>query len=165
MAMGHSLFRLGLAIAVIGIGSCAYVFTEGQKTTEPFGLEPAQTKSAEQHLRGADTGFFRVYSPNFRGEAVFVQVVDPDGNIIADKKIETRMAVNYFEIGRDGIFTIKATNLSGNPIYFEIEYGQTNAEQLLYPGTVILAGVIIMAMASYRRLKDYSMAQPDENIS
>jgi len=163
--MGYSLFQIGLAITVIGIGSCAYVFTEGQKATEQFGLEPAQTKSAGQHLMGADTGFFRVYSPNFSGEAVFVQVLDPDGNIIADKKIETRMAINYFEIGQDGIFTVKATNLSGDPAYFEIEYGQTGAGQLRYPGTAILAGVVIMVMASYRRLKDYSMAQPDENIS
>ncbi len=163
--MRLTLFRLGLAVTVMGIGVTAFLFAGAQKTTESFILDIAQTGSSEQYLEAGDIGFFRVYSPNFGGEPIFVQVIDPGENIIADKKVETRMAINYFDIEQDGVFSVKATNLSSNAVYFEVEYGQTGAEKLRYPGIMILAGVILVVVASYRRLRDYSMAQPDENAS
>ena len=162
--MNLSLFWIGLCIVVIGIGTSGYFFLDAKKTNESITLDITQTKMAQKHLLAQDIGFYKVYTPNFKGDAVFIQILDPSGNIIADKKIKTKMAINYFDVNQNGLYTAKATNLSQNTINFEIEFGQTNSQQIFYPGMVIVIGMSLVIVATYRKLKNYSIAQPDENI-
>lgn len=164
--MRMSPFRIGLVVTVVGMGISACLFLDAGKTGWSFSLDAAQTESAEMILPGRDIGFFRVYAPDFvRGSAVFVQVLDPSGNVIADKKIQTKMAINYFDVDEGGAYTVRATNLSQDPSYLEIEFGGTNARQVAYPGVAILAGVVLIVVSAYNKLKSYITAQPDENIA
>ena len=161
-----SFFRIGLLVVITAIGISAYFFLDAEKIHESFILDMTQTKSATKSLTSQDIGFYKVYTPDFkRDDTIFVQVLDPSGNIIADKKIKTKMAINYFDINQDGTYTVKATNLSENIINFEIEFGQTNSSQILYPGIAIFVGMILVIISTYRKLKNYNIAQPDENIS
>ncbi len=155
--MNLSLFWIGVLFTISGISASAYFFVDAEKTSEPFALDTAQTKSIKKVLSSQDIGFFKTYTPDFEGGAVFVQIADQYGNIIADKKIQTKMAINYFDIDKSGTYTVKATNLSQNSIYFELEFGQTNSQQIMYPAIVIVAGMILVIVSSYRKLQ-YSTA-------
>ena len=164
--MGLTIFQLGLIITIIGVSITAYIFIDAEKTNELFVLDSTQTKSIELQLTKNDIGFFKVHTYDFTSDdRLFVQILDPGDNIITDKKIETRMAINYFEIVRDGKYAIKTTNLSKEPIYLEVEFGQTNSEKLIYPGIIIVVGISILVILAYKKLRNYNMAQPDENIS
>ena len=166
MMMKVSFFRLGLMVAAIGIVVSVYYFQEYEKEHVYFELGMAQTKTSERYLESYDVGYVKTHMPSFDGNTIFVQVVDPGGNIIEDKKIQTRMAINYFEVTQDGTHSIKATNLGHKPVHLEIEYGQTNSGNLLYSGAAIFVGTVMVVIAAYRKLKGhYITAQPDENIS
>jgi len=84
---------------------------------------------------------------------------------LADKRIETKTAVNYFDFENSNVYTLKVTNLSDHKISVQIEFGDTNLSQISYPGIVFYVGVVLLMISGYRRLKNYKIAQPDENIS
>lgn len=155
--MKLSLFHIGLLVSMVGIAFCAYFFIDAEKSNTSFTLDAAQTKSTDIYLQPNDIGFYKVYTPNFKGDAVFIQILDPLNNIITDKKIETKMAINYFDIIKDGSYEIKATNLSQNSIYLEIEFGQTNSKQINYPAMVVSIGIIMIIGSTYKKLKNYQI--------
>ena len=47
----------------------------------------------------------------------------------------------------------------------EFELGDTNGREMIMPGIVTLAGGLMIVIASYIKLRDYRIEQPDENIS
>ena len=109
-----SLFKVGLILSIIGVVWTGFVFSEGEKISQSFHLNIAQTASFDLKLQNPGIGFYKT-SVSGLGDAVFIQVLDSEENIIADKKIETKMAVNYFDFENPGIYTIKITNLSDYP--------------------------------------------------
>lgn len=158
------LFQVGLVVLITAVCVCGYLFMDASKTSQTFIIEPARTVMIQTSLESDDVGFFKVYMPDFAGQAVFVQILDPGSNIIADKKIQTKMAVNYFDIKENGKYATKVTNISQDSIPVEIEFGETHSEQIMYPAAAVLAGTAMMLVAAYKRLS-YSTAHPDENIS
>ena len=76
-----------------------------------------------------------------------------------------RSSVGYFDFNEDGEYTVKVTNLAKNQINLELEFANTNSKEMIPPGIMILGGSIAMIIMSYLKIKNYKMAQPDENIS
>ena len=140
------------------------ITVQSDKMSEIFILQTAQTGVYEIYLNGEDVGFYKVSVPKL-GESVFAQILNPQGNIISDKKLETKLAINYFDIKESGIYTIKITNLNERPLMLEMEVGQINALELRNPGIIMMIGVMLIALSGYRKLKNYNIAQPDEKIS
>ena len=62
-------------------------------------------------------------------------------------------------------YTIKITNISDHTIPIDVEFGDTNVSQIKNPGIVLFCGIMLMIISSYIKLKNYKIAQPDENIS
>jgi hypothetical protein len=75
------------------------------------------------------------------------------------------MAINYFDFLNSGTYTLKATNLSDHEIIIEIEFGNTNSSEIIYPGIILFVGIILIIISAFMKLKNYKIAQPDENIS
>jgi len=159
-----SLFKIGLILSMIGVVLVGYGFYEGEKISQTFLLDTEQTESLDLRLQDSGVGFYKISVPNL-GDSVFIQIVDSQHNILADKKIETKTAVNYFDFENSDVYTIKVTNLSDHQISVQIEFGDTNLSQIIYPGIVLYVGVILLMISGYRRLKNYKIAQPDENTS
>ena len=131
--------------------------------TENFVLNIAQTGAIDINLKG-NLGFYKVALPEL-GDSVFVQILDPNENIISDKKLETKLAINYFDINQNGIYTLKITNIADNYLPIQIQIGQINTEELQYPGIVIISGILLLIITGFMKLKNYKIAQPDEKIS
>ncbi len=159
-----SLFKIGLILSIICVVFVGYGFYEGEKISQTFLLDTEQTESLDLRLQDSGIGFYKISVPDL-GDSVFIQIVDSQHNVLADKKIETKTAINYFDFENSNVYTLKVTNLSDHQISVEIEFGDTNLSQIIYPGIVLYVGIVLLMISGYRRLKNYKIAQPDENIS
>ena len=161
--MKLSLFRIGLIITVAGIIWASVLFSDTQKTIQEIKLETNHSKEIKLEFSGLGIGYYKIFIPEFAGRGVFVQVLDPKNNIISEKIIETKMSVNYFDFSRGG-HTVKISNIANEKISLEIEFGNTDSENMIYPAITILGGIVMILVASYIKLKNYKIAQPDEKI-
>jgi hypothetical protein len=159
-----SLFKIGLILSVVGVVLVGYAFSEGEKISQTFELNIAQTASLDLKLKNSGIGYYKISVPDLK-DSVFIQIIDSQDNILVDKKIETKMAVNYFEFENSGYHSVKVTNLSEHKIPVDVEFGDTNATVMRYPGILLFLGIILMMVSGFKRLKNYKIAQPDENSS
>jgi len=160
-----SLFKLGLILLIIGAMWIGIVFLKAEKVIESYDLNPSQTITLDIELQETGMGFYRIFIPDFTGNALFIQILDPNGNILVDKRIETKMAINYFDFEYAGKYVLKATNLSEDSEIIEIEFGDTNSTEMRIPGIFLGIGLILIIISTFRKLYNYRTAQPEEKIS
>ncbi|NWJ29684.1 hypothetical protein HX850_02025 [Marine Group I thaumarchaeote] len=158
------LFKLGLVLTIIGIIWISFVFAETEKTQSTILLKQSNSFELKSEFTGVDIGFYRIYMPEFAGEEVFVQILDTKDNVIREELIRTKMSVGYFDFYEDGTHTIKVTNISKNQINLQVEFGNTESQEMTLAGILILAGAVTMIVISYLKIKNYKIEQPDENI-
>lgn len=163
--MKLSLFKIGIIISVIGLVWISIVFLDGNKITEEFHLKPSYSHNMTMEFAGEDIGYYKVFMPEFGGDEIFVQILDKDGNIISEQSIQTKMSVGYFAFDKNGQYSIKISNISDNVVDLQVEFGNTNSQKMIIPGIMVLVGAVMIILASFIRLKNYRIAQPDENIS
>ncbi len=158
------LFKLGLVLTIIGIIWISFVFAETEKTQGTILLKQSNSFELKSEFTGVDIGFYRVYMPEFAGEEVFVQILDTKDNVIREELIKKKMSVGYFDFHEDGTHTIKVTNISKNQINLQVEFGNTESQEMTPAGILILAGAVTMIVISYLKIKNYKIEQPDANI-
>ena len=162
--MRPTLFKIGIGLTVLGMVWLSVMFNEGDRISENFSLKSSDSAEIELYFEGKDIGYYKIFMPEFAGEGVFVQILDPQNNVISDGKIETKMAVGYFDF-EGGAYVAKITNLSNDQMNLEVEFGDTNGREMIIPGIVLVSGGLILVIALYFKLRDYRIEQPDENIS
>lgn len=160
-----SLFKIGLILVISGSVWIAVIFQGSDRVHEEVFLKQSTSFEAKSGFTGSGIGFYRVFMPEFEGEEVFIQTLDPNGNILEEKKIQTKLSVGYFDYDTNGMHAIKITNISKNSVYIQVELGDTNSKEMTPAGILILVGSVTLIIMSYFKLKNYNMAQPDENIS
>jgi len=143
----------------------SFVFVEIEKTNDSILLKQSSSFELKSEFTFTGIGFYKIYMPEFSGEEVFVQILDPQDNVIQEESVQTKMSVGYFDYTQDGIHTIKITNISKNQINLEIEFGETNSQKMIPGGVLVLVGSIVMIIVSYFKIKNYKIEHPDENIS
>ncbi len=158
------MFKVSIALTILGMVWLAVIFDEADKISDIFSLKSSDSADIEMNFEGKDIGYYKIYLPEFSGEEVFVQILDQNQNIISDEIVETKMSVGYFNF-EGGTYVAKITNLSNDQINLEVEFGDTNSLEMIIPGIVTLAGGLVIIIASYIKLRDYRIEQPDENIS
>ena len=163
--MSLSIFKIGIILSIVGVIWIGIVFSEGKKTMEEFILEPTNSHKIQLEFVGEDIGYYKVFMSEFAGEEIFLQVLDMKNNVILEQITQTKMSVGYFDFTKNGKYSLMITNISENLIYLEIEFGDTNSQEMIPAGIVVLVGTIMTIFASYIKLKNYKIAQPDENIS
>lgn len=163
--MRISPLRIGLVLAAIGIVTIVIIFDSNQKIISSIILEKEETANVNLNSRDGGIGYYRIEISNFDGQTVFVQIEDSVGNVISDKKIQTGMSVNYFDFQFSGEYTLKITNISEKSTSLQVEFGNTDVVALRIPAVILGIGVMLILFSIYKRLRNYSTAQPDENIS
>jgi len=159
-----SLFKIALVLSAIGIFWLGYEISQGDKIFQTLHLSTKQTASLDLKFIGSGIGFYKISIPDF-GDSVFIQIIDSHQNIMTDKKIETKMAINYFDFKNLDLYILRVTNLSDHPISVQIEFGDMNVSQIRIPGILLFFGIVLLVILFYRRMNNYKIAQPDENIS
>lgn len=163
--MKISPLKIGLILVIIGMIWTGLIFDETEKKHDSIILKESSSFETKSEFSGADIGYFKIYMPKFSGEEVFVQALDTKDNVIKEQKVQTKMSVGYFDFDEDGEHTIKITNIAENPINLQIEFGNTNSQKMLPSGIMILVGAVVIMIVSYFKIKNYSIEQPEENIS
>ena len=163
--MKISAFKIGLVLVIIGIIWVSVIFNETEKNHEDTLLKKSSSIESKLELTGVDIGYYKIYMPEFNNENVFVQILDKNLNVIQEQKVNTKFSVAYFDFSKNGVYTIKVSNISENSINVQIEFGDTHSQKMVAPGIMILVGSLIMMLISYLKIKNYNIEQPDENIS
>ena len=163
--MKISPFKIGLVLVIVGMVWISIIFANTEKSYDETILKQSSSFEIKSQFIGTDIGFYKVYMPEFAGEEVFVQILDISDNVIQEQVIQMKMSVGYFDFVENGKYTVKVTNLAKNQVNLELEFGNTNSKEMIPPGIMILVGSISMIVMSYLKIKNYKMAQPDENIS
>ena len=163
--MKISPFKIGLILIVIGIVWTVVIFDETEKKYDAVVLKESSSFQTKQEFSGTGIGYFKLYMPEFSGEELFVQILDTKDNVIQEQMVQTKMSVGYFDFNEDGKYTMKITNIEKNPINLKTEFGNTNSQKMFASGIMIFVGAIIIMIISYVKIKNYSIEQPEENIS
>ena len=163
--MRISPLKVGIVLMIIGIIWISILFVEAEKTQDSILLKQSSFFELKSKFVGTDIGYYKILIPEFVGDKIFVQILDPKNNIIQEEKIQTKMSVGYFDFSKNGMYTIKITNISKNQIDLQIEFGNTNSQEMIPAGILIVIGAVIIIVISYLKIKNYKIEQPDENIS
>ena len=163
--MKISAFKIGLVLVVIGMIWVSVIFNETEKNHEESLLKKSNSIESKLEFSGIGIGYYKIYMPEFINEDVFVQILDKNLNVIKEQIVNTKFSVAYFDFEKDGVYTIKISNISENQINLQVEFGDTHSQKMVAPGIMILIGSLIMMLISYLKIKNYNIEQPDENIS
>ena len=163
--MKISLFKIGIGLTIFGMIWLTMIFYDGNRIIESFSLESTESASLKMYFEGKDIAYYKIFLPEFSGDSVFVQIMDQNHNIISDGVVETKMSVGYFDFETSGIYEIKISNLSNQPMNLEVEFGDSNGREMVIPGIITLVGGLVIVVTLYIKLRDYRIEQPDENIS
>ncbi|HII35648.1 MAG TPA: hypothetical protein HA319_00915 [Nitrosopumilaceae archaeon] len=163
--MMYSSFKIGLALLSIASIWIVIVFSGGEKISYTTDLESKETTSLELDLNKNGIGFYILTIPNYSKNIIFVQISDSNGNVIADKKIATKMAVNYFKFSHSGRYNMEITNISEGSVKIQADFGDTKAGELLIPLFISFSGAGFVIFSGYKKLSSQSTAQPEENTS
>jgi len=155
-----SSFKNGIIIILIGVVWMWLIFSDGINESELISINPQKSETFDLPLTGQGIAFYEINIKNYQQNPLFVQVLDPKGNIIAEQKIHTILSENYFDFSNKGDYVIRITNFSEKNIDFSIRYGDTKLEELLIPEIITFVGSTILVFAIFRRMKNYSIAQP-----
>ena len=163
--MRISAFKVGLALVIIGMIWVSVIFNETEKNHEESLLKKSNSIESKLEFSGIGIGYYKIYMPEFINEDVFVQILDKNLNVIKEQIVNTKFSVAYFDFEKDGVYTIKISNISENQINLQVEFGDTHSQKMVAPGIMILIGSLIIMLISYLKIKNYNIEQPDENIS
>ena len=158
-------FRIGLSLMLIGSIWTALSFSTAEKISQDLNLDIKDTANLNLSLEDKGLGFYKITVPNYSKETVLVKVLDPQGNMMDLKRIETKMSVNYFEFSYTGKYTLEITNFSENSIQIKAEFGNTKSVEFTFPSVITLMGACLIVWSGYKRLRNYSTAHPEENKS
>ncbi|MEJ2259558.1 MAG: hypothetical protein P8X78_03455 [Nitrosopumilaceae archaeon] len=63
--MRPSIFKIGIAMTIIGMVWLGIVFFEGDRVSENFSLKPTGSAEIKMEFAGQDIGYYRIFMPEF----------------------------------------------------------------------------------------------------
>ena len=162
--MRLSMFKISILLIVIGASGAGVIFSEANSSLQLMSLKQIESDEISMYFEENDIGYYRITISEFQGEGVFFRIVDENYDTISKGIAETKMSIRYFDVKESGIYTMVLTNLAQEKMNYEVEIGSTNALMISIPAGVMFVGGLLLLFTSYMKLKNYRIAQPDENI-
>ena len=162
--MRLSLFKISILLIIIGASGTGIIFSDADRTTMNISLKQTESEEIGMFFEANDIGYHRITVPEFQGQGVYYRIVDENFDTITKGIAETKMSIRYFDVKEAGVYTIVVTNLAQDTMNYEVEIGSTNALMISIPAGVMFAGGLSLLFTSYMKLRNYKIAQPDENI-
>ena len=162
--MGLSIFKISILLIIIGASGTGIIFLEADRSLQIMSLKQSESDQLSMYFEIDDIGYHRITIPEFQGQGVFFRIVDDNYDTISKGIAETKMSIRYFDVKESGVYTLVLTNLAQEKMNYEVEIGSTNALIISIPAGVMFVGGLLLLFSSYMKLKNYRIAQPDENI-
>ena len=160
--MRVSLFKIGVVLVIAGSIWMGVIFSDNVKASDDIVLKKAGSAALDIEFVGSGIAYYTIHVDEYSGQEIFLQILDGRGNVIDEELVKTRMSVGYFDY-TDGVYSIQVTDISDTPVYGTIELGDTNSRAMIPAGLLVLIGCITIMIMSFLKIKNYSIAQPDEN--
>ena len=151
-------------LIAIGASGTGIIFSEAERTLQSMLLKQIESDEISQYFEAGDIAYHKISIPEFEGQGVFYRIVNEDYDTISKGIAETKMSIRYFDVKESGVYTIILTNLAQEKMNYDIEIGSTNAVMISMPAGVMFIGGLLLLFASYMKLKNYRIEQPDEKI-
>lgn len=161
----YSPFKIGIFLIIIASIWIVIEFSSSEKIFSSIDLGSKESTRLELDFNENGIGFYVLTIPNYSKHILFVQISDSHGNVIADKKIATKMSVNYFKFSHSGRYIMEITNISEDSVKIQAEFGDTKVYELLIPVLISFFGAGFLIYSGYKKLSSHSTAQPEENTS
>jgi hypothetical protein len=158
-------FKNGIIITFIGVVWMWLIFSDGIIESEIISINPQKSKTFDIPLAGQGIAFYEIHIKNYQQNPLFVQILDPNDNIIAEQKVHTILSENFFDFNTKGNYVLRVSNFSEENIEFSIRYGDTKLEQLLIPEIITFVGSSILVYVIFLKMLHYSIAQPKDTMS
>jgi len=162
--MRLSIFKISILLIIIGASGTGIIFSEADRSSQLMSLKQTESDQISMFFEENDIGYFTITNPEFQGQGVYFRIVDENFDTISKGIAETKMSIRYFDAKESGIYSIVLTNLAQEKMNYEIEIGSTNALIISIPAGVMFVGGLLLLFSSYMKLRNYRIAQPDENI-
>ena len=162
--MRLSIFKISILLIAIGASGAGVIFSEADRSLQLMSLKQTESDEISMYFEKNDIGYYRITISEFQGQGVFFRIVDENYDTVSKGIAETKMSIRYFDTKESGIYSIVLTNLAQEKMNYEVEIGSTNALIISMPAGVMFIGSLLLLFTSYMKLKDYRIAQPDENI-
>jgi|TARA_B100001540_G_scaffold88882_1_gene80419 hypothetical protein len=162
--MRLSIFKISILLITIGASGTGIIFLEADRSLQIMSLKQSESDQLSMYFEIDDIGYHRITIPEFQGQGVFFRIVDDNYDTISKGIAETKMSIRYFDVKESGVYTLVLTNLAQEKMNYEVEIGSTNALIISIPAGVMFVGGLLLLFSSYMKLKNYRIAQPDENI-
>ena len=162
--MRLTLFKISILLIIIGASGTGIIFSEAERTLQSMLLKQNESDEISQYFEAGDIAYHKISIPEFEGQGVFYRIVNEDYDTISKGIAETKMSIRYFDVKESGAYTIILTNLAQEKMNYEVEIGSTNAIMISMPAGVMFVGGLLLLFASYMKLKNYRIEQPDEKI-
>ena len=162
--MRLSIFKISILLIAIGASGTGIIFSEAERTFQSMLLKQIESDEISQYFEAGDIAYHKISIPEFEGQGVFYRIVNEDYDTISKGIAETKMSIRYFDVKESGAYTIILTNLAQEKMNYEVEIGSTNAIMISMPAGVMFVGGLLLLFASYMKLKNYRIEQPDEKI-
>ena len=162
--MRLTLFKISILLIIIGASGTGIIFSEAERTLQSMLLKQIESDEISQYFEVGDIAYHKISIPEFEGQGVFYRIVNEDYDTISKGIAETKMSIRYFDVKESGAYTIILTNLAQEKMNYEVEIGSTNAIMISMPAGVMFVGGLLLLFASYMKLKNYRIEQPDEKI-
>ena len=162
--MRLTLFKISILLIIIGASGTGVFFSEAERMTEIMLLKQNESDDISMFFEADDIGYHKVTIPEFEGQGVFYRIVDENYDTISKGIVETKMSIKYFDVKETGMHTMILTNLAQEKMNYEVEIGSTNVIIISIPAGIMFVGGLLLLFASYMKLKNYRIEQPDENI-
>ncbi|HSG73674.1 MAG TPA: hypothetical protein VLA01_00550 [Nitrosopumilaceae archaeon] len=158
-------FKNGIIITFIGVVWMWLIFSDGITESDIISIDPQKSKTFDISLTGEGIAFYEIHIRNYQQNPLFVQILDPKDNIIAEQKVHTILSENFFDFNTKGNYVIRISNFSEENIEFSIRYGDTKLAELLIPEIITFVGSSILVYVIFLKMIRYSIAQPKDTIS
>ena len=162
--MKLTLFKISILLVIIGASGTGIIFSEAERTLQSMLLKQIESDEISQYFEAGDIAYHKISIPEFEGQGVFYRIVNEDYDTISKGIAETKMSIRYFDVKESGAYTIILTNLAQEKMNYEVEIGSTNSLMISLPAGVMFVGGLLLLFASYMKLKNYRIEQPDEKI-
>jgi len=162
--MRLSIFKISILLIAIGASGSGIIFLEADRSLEIMSLKQTESDQISMYFEVDDIGYHRITIPEFQGQGVYFRIVDENYDTISKGIAETKMSIRYFDVKESGVYTLVLTNLAQEKMNYEVEIGSTNALIISIPAGVMFVGGLLLLFSSYMKLRNYRIAQPDENI-
>ncbi len=157
-------FGIGIILFTLGLIVSGYIFEISSKETKNITLGISDSGSVSIKLEGKGLGFYFITSNNYQNN-ILVKVLDSSGNLLDIKKITNKATINYFHFEHSDQVTLELSNLSDIPVQVSMTIGDTKFDKVILPILLMILGTSFLIFSGYRKLKNYIIAQPDENSS